>query len=67
MLEILKKLFDLWCKKCWLKRIDREIDKYIKIEKQLDCQGHVVNALVDEFKRIHGVDLRRPKERKVQQ
>ncbi len=58
MLDLLKRAFDLWCKKRWLKRIDREVNQYNRMKKALDCQKYVVNVLIDDYKKIYGEDLR---------
>lgn len=63
MAELLKRSFELFVKKRWLKTIDKECDKYNKIKSKLSRQQYVVNSLLTEYKRIYGEDLRTPKER----
>ena len=63
MTELLKRSFDLFVKKRWLKTIDKECDKYNKIKGKLYRQQYVVNALIKEYKKIYGEDLRKPPER----
>ena len=63
MAELLKRSFELFVKKRWLKIIKKECDKYNKIKSKLSRQQYVVNALLTEYKRIYGEDLRTPKER----
>lgn len=53
----LKELFDLWCKGHWLKRIDKEVNEYIKLKRCLGCQRYIVNSLIDEFNKIHGENM----------
>ena len=61
--ELLKRTFELFVKKRWLKTIDKECDKYNKIKSKLWRQQYVVNALLERYKEIYGEDLRAPKER----
>jgi hypothetical protein len=63
MVELLKRSFELFAKKMWLKTIDKECDKYNKIRSKLSRQQYVVNSLLTEYKKIYGEDLRTPKER----
>lgn len=60
--ELLKRSFELFVKKRWLKTINKECDKYQKIKRKLACQQYVVNALVAEYKEKYGEDLRQPPE-----
>ena len=63
MAELLKRSFELFVKKRWVKTIDKEADKYNKIKSKLFRQQYVVNSLLAEYKKIYGEDLRTPKER----
>ena len=63
MAELLKRSFELFVKKRWLKIIDKEVNKYNKIKRKLFRQQYVVNSLLEEYKKIYGEDLRTPKER----
>lgn len=63
MAELLKRSFELFVKKRWLKIIDKECDKYKKLKRKLSGQQYVVNSLLEEYKKIYGEDLRTPKER----
>ena len=63
MAELLKRSFELFVKKRWLKIIDKECNKYNKIKSKLFRQQYVVKALFAEYKKIYGEDLRTPKER----
>ena len=63
MVELLKRLFELFVKNRWLKIIDKECDKYNKIKRKLSRQQYVVNYLLAEYKKKYGEDLRTPKER----
>lgn len=61
MAELLKRSFELFVKKRWLKIIDKECNKYNKIKSKLSRQQYVVNSLLAEYKKIYGEDLRTPK------
>ena len=63
MAELLKRSFELFVKKRWLKIIDKECDKYSKIKSKLNRQQFVINVLLERYKEIYGEDLRTPKER----
>ncbi len=63
MAELLKRSFDLWVKKRWLKAIEKETDKCNKLSKKLLRQKYVLNSLLAEYMKIYGEDLRTPKER----
>ena len=63
MAELLKRSFELFVKKRWLKIIDKECDKYNKIKGKLSRQQYVVNSLLAEYNKIYGEDLRTPEER----
>ena len=52
MAELLKRTFELFVKKRWLKTIDKECDKYKKIKSKLSRQQYVVNSLLGEYKKI---------------
>lgn len=61
MRKLLKQNFDLFIKKRWLKTIDKECDKYIKLTKKSNRQLHIVNALLKRYQELYGEDLRNPK------
>ena len=63
MIELLKRSFELFVKKRWLKTIDKECDKYNKIKSELFRQQYVVNSLLEEYKKIYGENLRTPTEK----
>jgi hypothetical protein len=58
MKNLLKESFELFCKKNWLKTIDKECDKYNKLKVKLNRQQYVVNALVKRYAELYGEDLR---------
>ena len=58
MVELLKRSFELFIKRKWLKTIEKEIDKYNKIKHKFYRQRYVVNSLLEEYKEIYGENLR---------
>ena len=66
MAELLKRTFELFVKKRWLKTIDKECDKYKKLKSKLFRQQYVVNSLLEEYKKIYSEDLLTPKERDME-
>jgi hypothetical protein len=55
--ELMKRSFDLWVKKRWLKEIDRAIDKYKKTYAKATREHYVMKKLIEEYKKIYGEDL----------
>jgi hypothetical protein len=55
--ELMKRSFDLWVKKRWLKEIDRAIDKYKKTYAKATREHYVMKKLNEEYKKIYGEDL----------
>ena len=53
MKNLLKQSFDLWVKMRWLKIIDKETDKYNKIEAKRKRQAHIVHSLWKRYKEIY--------------
>lgn len=45
-----KKLYDLWCRMHWLRRIDREICKYHRYKLKMNRQKYVIQRLTDGYK-----------------
>ena len=60
IIALLKRSFDLLVKNHWLKVIDKECDKYIKLHHKLREQKYIVYGLADRYKEIYGVDLLNP-------
>lgn len=58
MKKLLKESFELFCKKNWLRTIDKECDKYNKLKSKLNRQQYVMNALLKRYKELYGEDLR---------
>lgn len=51
--ELLKRSFDLWVKKRWLKEIDRAADSYNKSKDKLQRDTHVVSVLIEEYNKLY--------------
>lgn len=59
MKELLKKRFELFVKMRWLKTINKETNKYKKLEEKSNRQLYVVNALLKEYHKKYDEDLRK--------
>lgn len=57
MKELLKKRFELFVKMRWLKTINKETDKYKKLEEKTNRQLYVLTALLKEYHKKYGEDL----------
>ena len=57
MKELLKQSFELWCKKRWLKSIDKEIDRYNHFYQKTKRQHHILGAMINRYNEIYGEDL----------
>ena len=58
MKERIMRLFNLWIHIRWLKKINREADKYHKINSRLLRQQHIVNVYLAEYEKLYGFNLR---------
>lgn len=63
MAELLKKFILLSIKNHRIKFIDKECDRYFKIEAKLKAQQKFINYLIYEFEKDFGEKIRTPKER----
>ena len=57
MKELLKQSFELWCKKRWLKAIDKQINKYDHLRQKMERQYYVLSAMINRYNEIYGDDL----------
>lgn len=57
MAKLLKEWFELTVKWHWLKFIDKEVDKYHKLESKRNHQQYIVNKLIERYKEIYGEDI----------
>lgn len=59
MKKLLKETFNLWVKMRWLKTIDKETNKYNKIEAKRKRQAHIIHSLLEEYTKIYGNSCRK--------
>lgn len=66
--NLLKESFDLFVKKRWLKAINKEVNKYNRINRKhtkvsgkLRKQQYILDAMIKRYNEIYGEDLRRGK------
>ena len=59
-MNVFKELFYLIKKHRRLKYVDKECDKYFKLEKDLNKQRIYVNFLIKSFEKDYGENLRKP-------
>ena len=64
MKALLKKRFELFVKMRWLKTINKETDKYKKLEEKSNRQLYVVNALLKEYYKKYGEDFEKNEQRR---
>lgn len=57
--DLLKRTFELWVKKNWLKEIDRAVDRYKKAYAKATREHYVMNKLIEEYNKIYNEDLRK--------
>lgn len=52
MKELIKREFNHFCKKRWLKKISKESDKWIMIRNELDAQYYYINRLIKRYNEL---------------
>jgi hypothetical protein len=57
MRELIKRTFNLWCEKRWLKAIDRSIDRYRKTKAKANREHHVMTRLVERYNELYKGNL----------
>lgn len=58
MKELIKETFEIMVKLRWLKTIDKEVDKYNKLNNKANRQAAVVNELVKKYNSIYGDNIK---------
>ena len=58
LIYLLKESFELFVKMRWQKRIEKECDKYNRLNKKANMQGRVVNELVKRYNEIYSENLK---------
>ena len=61
LIELLKRTFEIWCKKRWLKEIDRALDRYNKTKCKANREYRVIKALVERYNEIYNENIWRAK------
>lgn len=56
--DLLKRTFDLWVKKRWLKEISRSVDRYNKYKDSAAREQYILNSLIKEYNNIYHENLR---------
>ena len=56
--DLLKRSFELWVKKRWLKKIDRAVDRYNKTKTEANYERYVIAVLLEKYKDKYGEDIR---------
>ena len=57
MIELLKRSFDLFVRKQWLKTIDKEVDKFNNLKSEMFRQQFIIKRMLDEYNKIYGDNL----------
>ena len=55
MRDLIKKSFDLWVKMRWLKTINKETNKYNKIEAKRKRQAYIIRDLWKSYNEIYSI------------
>lgn len=57
MVDLLRRSFEIFVKKCWLREIDRAIDRYQKTQKKANREFHVMKALIERYNKLYNENL----------
>ena len=57
MAELLKRTFQIFCEKRWLKEIDRAIDRYKKTQSKANREYFVVKKLCERYNELYHRNL----------
>lgn len=47
----------IWCKMRWLKRIDKEIDRYNRLKQKMNRQRYIIKQLSEGYTETYGENL----------
>lgn len=47
----------IWCKMRWMKRIDKEIDRYNRLKQKMNRQRYIIKQLSDGYTETYGETL----------
>jgi hypothetical protein len=56
-MQYIKRLYNIWGKLRWLKRIDREMDRYNRLKHKMNRQQYVIKQLADGYYEAYGEKL----------
>jgi hypothetical protein len=56
--ELIKKRYEMFCQRQWLKTINKELDAYKKAEKEMKQHKYVLAKLLERYNEIYGENLR---------
>jgi superfamily I DNA/RNA helicase len=57
MIKLFKECFELFVRMRWLKEIDKQINKYNKLNRKTQMALYTFHALCDEYQKKYGEDL----------
>jgi hypothetical protein len=57
MAELLKRSFDLWVEKRWLREIERTCDRHKRLVFKANREYHALSALVKRYNEIYNQNL----------
>ena len=49
----ISKVFNLWVKKQWINKINREIDKYFAIKDKLKSQQGFIEMIINDYNNLY--------------
>ena len=58
MKELIKREFNYFCKKRWLKKISKEADKWVRIKNELDAQYYYINRIIKRYNELFDENLK---------
>lgn len=56
-MSYIKRLYSIWCKMRWLKRIDKEIDRYNRLKQKMNRQRYIIKQLSKGYNETFGEKL----------
>lgn len=57
--DLLKRTFELWVKKRWLKEINKAVDRYNKTYAKATREHYVMSKLIEEYNKLYSDNLER--------
>lgn len=56
-MSYIKRIYSIWCRMRWLKRIDREVDRYNHLKQKMNRQRYVIKELTKGYTEAYGESL----------